>query len=901
MKYKPNKGSIWKKWDLHIHTPLTKLNNQYEINIEDYCKTLEESDTQVFGITDYFNIETYKIFTKEYSQRYPKTTKVFFPNIEFRLYNLNQNSEHIQVHVIFNNDSKTLSQIDDFLEHLEIKNIDFSSSTTQYCKYSTIEKIGYDKIIITAENLIKTLESNVERENYLIIGVVNGYGSFRPKANDGRYVELVKNIDNKCDGFFGKPDNVDFYLNKKGERPADLRPKPVFGGSDAHKEADINRTEIIPTWIKADTTFQGLWQTTFEPEERIRLGVTIPDRKDNQFIIERVSFNDPNFTTKDILLNPNLNTIIGGKSTGKSSLLKSIALTIKGANSNIIKNNSIPLNNFKVSWCDGKISELNSDTNPPKDVIYIEQSKLNKLAENTEELQNTIQNTLSENSEIYQLFDTYEKQNQLNKIEILKSIDILFNLILTGQDIQNKTIQIGDSESIDKEIENIQNEISALTVQGGMTNLEIETYYSLTEKERNLVNQLKELEKTKSNFEKLSRESCLVISETYLSILESINGEYNSEIKTILQDNIEITTIKINTYINNNISNFDQKILNIISELKTINEQLSPLIEKTQIGQIIYKKKDLLKEYIDKKNLITKHFQEASENAIKILNCKQKLKILVVNYESNINDFIVKVSSICNTELSSDFNFIVDKLFRRDDFYNNFVSKVFNITLINRFESGLLSYVTDNDNLVIGSKINSFSDYLSNIILIIDGIINDNLTLKKGIDKKIAVTTLLNNWLSFSLNLSDGTEKLDTMSPGKRSLMLLKLILEVDKSKCPLLIDQPEDDLDNRSIYRELVSFVKQKKRERQIIIVTHNPNLVVSADSECVIVANQNSISTPNIGSIKFDYVQGPIESSFISDDRSTLHSKGIQEHVCDILEGGLDAFQHRKNKYRF
>ena len=60
-----NNGSTWRKWDLHIHTPSTKLNNQYkdtDENLGNFIDILEKSDVEVFGITDYFNIESYNTF-----------------------------------------------------------------------------------------------------------------------------------------------------------------------------------------------------------------------------------------------------------------------------------------------------------------------------------------------------------------------------------------------------------------------------------------------------------------------------------------------------------------------------------------------------------------------------------------------------------------------------------------------------------------------------------------------------------------------------------------------------------------------------------------------------------------------------------------------------------------------
>ena len=81
-----DKGAIWRKWDLHLHTPETKLNpNGYELNDGDdkwikYCDIIENSDVEVFGITDYFSVENYFRFKEIFSQKYPDSKKVFFLN-----------------------------------------------------------------------------------------------------------------------------------------------------------------------------------------------------------------------------------------------------------------------------------------------------------------------------------------------------------------------------------------------------------------------------------------------------------------------------------------------------------------------------------------------------------------------------------------------------------------------------------------------------------------------------------------------------------------------------------------------------------------------------------------------------------------------------------------------------
>ena len=97
-----------------------------------------------------------------------------------------------------------------------------------------------------------------------------------------------------------------------------------------------------------------------------------------------------------------------------------------------------------------------------------------------------------------------------------------------------------------------------------------------------------------------------------------------------------------------------------------------------------------------------------------------------------------------------------------------------------------------------------------------------------------------------------------------------------------------------------LTKYIKKTKKNRQIIIVTHNPNIVVSGDAENIIVANQQSDNSPNQNGKKFDYVNGALENrNNDSTSEFILQKYNIREHVCDILEGGEDAFIKRENKY--
>lgn len=102
------------------------------------------------------------------------------------------------------------------------------------------------------------------------------------------------------------------------------------------------------------------------------------------------------------------------------------------------------------------------------------------------------------------------------------------------------------------------------------------------------------------------------------------------------------------------------------------------------------------------------------------------------------------------------------------------------------------------------------------------------------------------------------------------------------------------------AIKKIMVTYIRNKKLERQIILVTHNPNITVGTDAEEIIVANQHGAHTENQDGVKFEYRSGAIENSYKRDGTKTvLLSQGIREHVCDLLEGGDIAFKKRESKY--
>lgn len=154
--------------------------------------------------------------------------------------------------------------------------------------------------------------------------------------------------------------------------------------------------------------------------------------------------------------------------------------------------------------------------------------------------------------------------------------------------------------------------------------------------------------------------------------------------------------------------------------------------------------------------------------------------------------------------------------------------------------------------------------------------------LRKG-ETPLAVYDYLYSlsFLTPRYTLRYASHEIHQLSPGERGLLLLVFYLLIDKDDIPLVIDQPEENLDNQTIYEVLVRCLADAKRRRQVIVVTHNPNLAVVCDAEQVIYAHRIT----EFNEIKYD--TGAIENPVMN------------KHILNVLEGTRPAFDNRESKY--
>ena len=262
------RGSIWRKWDLHIHSPFTHLENRYgTITIDEFANKLAENEVVAIGLTNYFR---FKDEDFEFADTLRKKDIAVFLNLELRTKPENKEDQDMHIHLIFS-DKVSKKQIDDFLGRLKTFGNKICGNLTQ--SEIETETVSFQ---ILKDSLAEEgrLENLVHIRDYILAACPRGQGEFRPKkSGDGRGNTTAIVIDRETDILFGRDGDTSFFL--RTDRFDDSKKKPVFSCCDAH---DLQSVGGKSTWVKADTTFDGLLQTVFDPEERVKIRRSIPTR-----------------------------------------------------------------------------------------------------------------------------------------------------------------------------------------------------------------------------------------------------------------------------------------------------------------------------------------------------------------------------------------------------------------------------------------------------------------------------------------------------------------------------------------------------------------------------------------------------------------------------------------------
>lgn len=952
-------GSVWRRWDPHIHTPGSILADNFSGGWDSYLAALEaQSDVHVLGITDYMSIANYCRIRRFKADGRLTNISMVFPNVEFRITPKTRDGRAINIHLLISpDDPNHESEIDNALGRLSVE-YNHRVYSCQYAQLIALGKAVKPEILSDTAALREGVnqfkvefdkfrawlkdEGWLRRNSIVAIAAGSNDGASGIQHDDGfkafreelyRFSDMI---------FSGNPADREYWLGKTYEGQAISvygSPKPCIHGSDAHAlekllKPDNNRF----CWIKADLTFEGLRQVIFEPEDRVWIGEEPPTLHDKSRTLAAVKLSGTDwFGTVTYPFNPGLVAVIGQKGMGKSAINDLIAYAAgswqDGDRDSFIDRARQHIKGMSIGliWGDGRevIVDVSAKgaASDKNEVRYLSQKFVERLCadhaasgELTREIEAVIFSYLSptETLNASNFHDLREKRTAGILAEQRRLQEELRRLHRQISDLYSRRLSIPDRKT---------KEAALLKEREGVVS---QVPPSASDEEKKIAIELQ-----------TERD----VSATLIDLV----GTEREKVLRLDQLRGKITAFQ---------GDMDRFWNGITPELKALGipedrwSDFRPCFLNDPAGPISRRNAELLAE-IDRlegdqvnPTVGTLRFHQARVKQLSELTtadeAKRKRIVELQNRIAALNTDLRRVRNEIDTiERSESEQLALLRAQRRSTYYSYFDTLEKERTILAQLYEPLQQHLS------LGEQQERHLDFAIRLRVDLDGWIDkgarlfnqrkrlpyptlDDMVaaasehlepawrsgshsdLESGLDKFLApygeagatvgdylkpsqTVVEFFDWLystdhiSLTYGLSYNGTPLENLSPGTKGIVLLILYLAMDqKDTRPLLIDQPEENLDNESIYSLLASYFRRAKLRRQILLITHNPNLVVNTDAEQVIVAQ---CVKENGGLPSFSYAAGALEDC--ADAQST------RQQVCRILEGGAAAFQKREKRY--
>lgn len=1018
-------GSTWKKWDLHVHTPDSLVHHypgEKEAAWVAFLDDLENlpADFKVLGINDYLFVDGYERILRERLDGRLKNIDLVLPVVELRLDKfggvLERDEEgykpsswsRINLHVVFDEVDPQLIR-EQFMPAI-------SQSYTLVPGSPAARWSG----VITRENLVALGESVIEslpealRANApspLKVGFNNLNVSFDAvraalgtQYFSGRHLIAMgkseweslrwndhtiadkKTIINEADLIFTASANPEAYAKARASLKAANVNDRLLDCSDAHSlstSKDKDRVGNCFTWIKADSTFQGLLHAIHEFDDRVFVG-DIPAKRQKigqsktKFISSIKVAKVPNSPVQepwfdlDIPLNPDLVAIIGNKGSGKSALSDVIALV--GNTKHYAKFSFLRGTRFRspkrkfadhflgtLTWQDGLEQSrlLHEDPEPSsvERVKYLPQSYLEDLCN---ELGEGGSSTFD--AELRKIIYSHVPEGErLGKSSMDELLDFKVAEIEQSRKALRDNISKINADIVQAQLRNTKDFLRSLTELLAAKHAELsalndaqpqpvidpsvstealeeskqaaERVAVLEEEGRTIEREEAELKTQRSAA--LKREAVAKRVSTTLANYRNQHAGFVAELTELLAElDVELpveslVTLTVDTAPADLIATSAREQAVAIDAALGAEEPgsvfqrkasaTSQLVEaKSKLGEaqrlyVVYREnlasweraKLELIGAADKPGSLKQLEAEIESlstlpallNALRLAR-SDKTREMHGHIQAMVNEYsrlYLPVQRFVNSEEQRELNLPLDFQVRIEEV--GFADQL--LRRINQRVRGSFMGVDDSAQLLRNLLLIANFDTADGAVAFADSIDDllhfdrregqapKPLLLEDQLARTVTPQEMLDylyclDYLAPRYSLTYEGQEIGQLSPGERGLLLLVFYLLVDEDDIPIVIDQPEENLDNQTIFRVLVKCIKRAKQRRQVIMVTHNPNLAVVCDAEQIIHASCDKALS------RFDYEAGAIEHP------------DIKARVVEILEGTEPAFKNRQGKYR-
>lgn len=929
-------GTKWYKCDLHVHTPASKCFYDTAVTPEQWVKAAKEKGLDCVGVTDHNSAEWIESIQEE-----AKTQGLhIFPGVE-----LTCSEAKVHLLILFEIGT-TKTVIEDFMLVCGIKRTDFGqieahSSLNVKDILSEVNKLNAICIPAHIDDFSGIFEvAHTLREELFktdaFLGVQSVYKDLAVIDKDFNKATALISI-NKTVGV-SDTDIEEGKLKITAERIKELRSpiqqafkygKAILTFSDNPHSTEMPNKHGISgignsyTWIKMDQqpSLESLRQALLLYQFRIKNNFECPEQPYTtpETWIKSITIKNTHLSKSgkdvEIKFNPQMNTIIGGRGSGKSSILQ----FLRGVFSKENEKDFISLENIKKEFSNFfKIQKNNQGVLKPGcciEVIVNRRDELFKVVYNQENITTPKREIIKFNEatglftdkldlsylinfdfDIYSQKQIYEIAN--NSSSLREKIDLKSPEITTQLDLLStkkaefiqqstaiRTLQqkIASKEALKATISDLESKILKVNETGIESELKKLQEYNSDEKQ--FVNFRTGVTSKNNQFEALSASIEAMkfgadlfsdLTKTDLSnLFDKLNGEIEkisnsinkskedfANLETILNSNLEehkwtadkketelAFASKKQTLIEQGIANIDEIEADIKKlELKKIELKAIEAIE-------VEIKKQLLVLTSTKESFVTERLKLSTirETFLTNLLTAGKVRAKVKNCKDLDNlELLIRTNLNCQESFDSDIAILLQYWSGADP---------------KRMNKGVFDKIVDiHQGLKAGTEFNG--KFITKIkALVGEQLDNLNLMFPED-DIQLEYLTNAGVW-----------KPLSNASAGQKTAAILTLILS-DGNK-PLILDQPEDDLDNYLIYDLVVEQLRKSKESRQIITVTHNANIPVNGDSEVIIVMDSETkyLSPKQIG---------------------TIEDAEIKKSVCSIMEGGTDAFNMRSKRYQ-
>jgi putative AbiEii toxin of type IV toxin-antitoxin system len=986
--HEDSQGSVWRRWDPHLHTPGTILNDRFlsADPWEEYLQRIENSEPLInaLGVTDYCSIDVYeRVRQYKIDGRLPDVGLIF-PNVELRLATGTGRDSAINLHLLVSpDDPDHVAQTRRFLLSLVFK----VKGEPYRCERSDLIRLGkaHDSSItddgpalavgtnqfkVAFEDLRKAWnDSQWARDNILIAVAGGSNDGTSGIQNDPGFAAMRKEIEGFAHIIFSaQPKQRAFWLGRGAATIEQLNAgwggcKPCIHGSDAHDLDTVGQPALQRfCWIKGDLSFESLHQAYIEPDGRSFIGPAPPTSALPSQIITSITLsNAPWVTAAPIPLNPGLVAIIGARGSGKTALADLIGAGASAGQwlnkrsflyraKNLLAGSSVAL-----SWADGQVEttplhpDAHDDWRQPMRVRYLSQQFVEQLcsAEGlTDELLAEIERVIFQAHPFDARFGATSFRELLNLkaarpraacVREQAAFVIISNALLAERAKKASLIGLQKQQqdqaaaiSVDKknrqsimpavegERSHRLNAVSvALDAARSRLDRAARRQQALLALQDEIVNTRQNSAPAQLRQWQVDHAEAALTPEQWKLFLLTFSGDVDA----ILKAELDKASCEVDAIRGPAVAHVSEERLPtsqpLIADNADLAQQTTSCLEAelarlrglAGIDSENSRKLTRLSDKITqaeaellKTNLAITEAQQADDRISQLISERiaiyERIFTSIIEEESQLSELYAPLQMRLQTQSGS-----LGKL-------SFSVRRQVDVAAWAAAGEQLLDLRKNGPFRLRGTLLAQAKTELEpawrsgSAAEIAAAMLHFRQTHEEGLLQHIPEDVLgrearhawgrrISEWLHSSAHVSiaysiqyDGVE-IEQLSQGTRGIVLLLLYLAIDQDDDrPLIIDQPEENLDPRSIFVELVKSFREAKLRRQIIIVTHNANLVVNTDADQVIVATCGPHMPGQLPAIS--YLAGGLENPT------------IRQVVCDILEGGETAFRERARRLR-